>query len=351
MLCDERIVGMQYTTFTLQAVTPLFLAGADQQTAELRAPSFRGLMRYWERALIGGVVGATTHGLEQVIAGETDLFGSTNTGSAISIRVSATSSAIKEFTERISEKVGGKWQATGKGYFLWSMAKSGRVEKGNLKPARWYFPPGTRFQVTLSTRSQDITHLRRSVAALWLLVQLGGIGSRSRRCAGSLAVEHVEGDCANFLFTEPSTAQTLKQLIEDGLQTARALYSSASYPVTNARFDILARGFCRIWILQDEHPWQSAEEAMRTIGERLQYYRSSIPLRQRPIFGLPLPPFERNERRASPLLLRVTRLQGNKYVGVAVLFKTTYSGIQVKDYQLIEKWIHEFRGNMEVIWR
>ena len=38
---------MQEVIFDLQTITPLFLAGADQQAAELRAPSFRGVMRYW----------------------------------------------------------------------------------------------------------------------------------------------------------------------------------------------------------------------------------------------------------------------------------------------------------------
>src|SRR5712691_3630676 len=32
--------GMQEVTFEVQTITPLFLAGADQATAELRAPSF-----------------------------------------------------------------------------------------------------------------------------------------------------------------------------------------------------------------------------------------------------------------------------------------------------------------------
>ena len=34
--------GMQEVTFEVETITPLFLAGADQATAELRAPSFRG---------------------------------------------------------------------------------------------------------------------------------------------------------------------------------------------------------------------------------------------------------------------------------------------------------------------
>ena len=58
---------MQQVTFTLRTITPLFLAGADQTTAELRAPTFRGLMRYWYRALIGGVVEANGTSIDAVI--------------------------------------------------------------------------------------------------------------------------------------------------------------------------------------------------------------------------------------------------------------------------------------------
>ena len=143
---------MKQVTFTLRTLTPLFLAGADQTSAELRAPTFRGLMRYWYRALIGGMVGTEATGLKQVIEAESLLFGATDTASAVSLRVSQPSCEPKEFTEQISRRDStGKWQATGKGYLLWSMAKSGNVNKGNLKPARWYFPPGTQFQVTLAS--------------------------------------------------------------------------------------------------------------------------------------------------------------------------------------------------------
>ncbi len=70
---------MQEVTFTLQTITPLFLAGADQTKAELRAPSFRGVLRYWLRALVGGLVGADDTGLRQVIEVEADVFGTTVT--------------------------------------------------------------------------------------------------------------------------------------------------------------------------------------------------------------------------------------------------------------------------------
>ncbi|SRR5579884_588739 len=339
---------MQEVTFTLQTITPLFMAGTDQAAAELRAPSFRGLMRYWLRALVGGMAGTDRSGLEEVMKAETRVFGATDTGSAVAVRVSNISSEPKEFTEQISMRVGGKWQATGKGYLLWSMAKSGRAERGNLKPARWYFPPDTRFQTTLSTRSQDTTHLKQAVAAFWLLTQLGAVGSRSRRCAGSLAVRSSEGDTASMPFNKAENAQALKRQIEQGIKTARQLFSVGQQAKRDARFDILAPGFCRIWILQDEQPWSSPEIAMQRLGEKLQDYRSRIAIGPRKIFGLPLPPIIFNKRRASPLLLHVAELEGNKYVGIAVLFKTVGSDIRMEDYSIIEKWANEFRGKLEV---
>ena len=48
---------MKRLTFKLQVVTPLFLSGANQQVAELRPPSIRGALRFWFRAMMGGVVG------------------------------------------------------------------------------------------------------------------------------------------------------------------------------------------------------------------------------------------------------------------------------------------------------
>jgi len=165
-LCCKRFVcikkgllGMQEVTFDLQTLTPLFLAGADQTAAELRAPSFRGLMRYWQRALVGGLVGTDRKGLEEVVKAETDVFGATDIGSAVQIRVSGTSGRLEEFKKESRGR-----DVTGRDYLLWSMARSGSIERGNYKPARWYFPQGTSFEITLSARGQDDTKLKKAIA-------------------------------------------------------------------------------------------------------------------------------------------------------------------------------------------
>lgn len=44
---------MNSITFTCEVVTPMFLAGADGKTPELRPPSIKGAMRFWWRAMHG----------------------------------------------------------------------------------------------------------------------------------------------------------------------------------------------------------------------------------------------------------------------------------------------------------
>src|SRR6266568_7440433 len=195
---------MKEVTFTLQTITPQFLAGADQGTAELRAPSFRGVMRYWLRALVGGSVGTSREELTKVKNVEAAVFGTTDTGSTMQVRVSGQPTRLEEF-KRDSLKRG----ESGKDYLLWSLDRFGD------KPRRRGFPQNYTFQVALSTHSMDDTTFKQGIAAFWLLTHLGGIGSRSRRCAGSL---QAIGDTTTLPFDIPQTAQALQDQLTRGIQ-------------------------------------------------------------------------------------------------------------------------------------
>ena len=76
---------------------------------------------------------------------------------------------------------------SGKDYLLWSMERSGGTLQGRPQP-RKYLPAGTSFQLILSAREGSETTFPKAIATFWLLTHLGGIGARSRRCAGSLQV-------------------------------------------------------------------------------------------------------------------------------------------------------------------
>jgi hypothetical protein len=73
-------------TLGLETVTPLFLGGADprRNAPEVRGASFRGIMRYWFRVVTGGVIG--DRNIAELQQMETSIFGSTETGSLLTIR-------------------------------------------------------------------------------------------------------------------------------------------------------------------------------------------------------------------------------------------------------------------------
>ena len=252
---------------------------------------------------------------------------------------------------------------TGKGYLFWSMNESGKEEKGNPKPARNSFLPGkTTFQLVLSTSETNTDALKQAIASIWLLTNLGGIGARSRRCAGNLTVTNVEHNITSLSFSQQATALSLKKYLEEGLTTARKLYGYTEHPQKEtAPFDILADGVSHISILLNKYTdvqgilkeqyWGNVNDALNDIGTALKMGRTKqmspkgltkIPLKNRQIFGLPLTGLNEEDRRASPLLLKVTKLQSG-FVGVAVLFKT-----QNRDYTLIDNFFKQFSNVQEV---
>src|SRR5207248_982084 len=195
----------------------------------------------------------------------------TDVSSMVGVRISPPDSDPIQFNENIT-KGGVKQQSTGKGYLLWSMKLK--------KPSRYYFTPNTHFQIHLSTHSTDIIKHKQGIAALWLLSHLGGVGSRSRRCAGSLLLKALQGDTHDFSFDISPNTATLKKHLEQGIADARLLFNITGPFIHQAQFDTLAPKTCRIWILQEERPWPSWEDAMPVIGESLQSYRNTIPPQQ-----------------------------------------------------------------------
>lgn len=333
---------MIQVTFTLRTLTPLFLAGADQTRAELRAPAFRGLMRYWYRALVSGLVGANQRTLPQVMEAETAVFGATDTGSAVSIRVSDSSKDPQRFKKESYSRE----NISGKDYLLWSMAASGKGDR--YKPDRLFFPPNTLFRVTITSKGDDNTKLQQAIAAFWLLTHLGSIGSRSRRGAGSVTAQVIDGNVAGLRFDIPADVGDLQNQISGGIKIAQTLakqsfHNSELAAVVPPSFDALTRQACKIWILRGDQVWRTPDAAMRAIGSNLQMYRRGLPLQSRTVFGLPLIGVDNRSRRASPLLLRIVELQGNAYVGIAILFKTGN-----EDYRIIENWANSFPGKVEV---
>ncbi|HCE17409.1 MAG TPA: type III-B CRISPR module RAMP protein Cmr1 [Anaerolinea thermolimosa] len=151
----------QQVSVQLETVTPLFLGGADPRgEPELRPPAFRGAMRYWFRAALGGVIGdQNLSGLRKL---EREVFGDAEYGSPIAIQVQQKPLPSASYP-----------------------VLPHKTPSGNRRA----FNPQQQFEVILSTtRPVDLLVWVNACMAFNLAVWLGGLGLRSRRGAGSLQV-------------------------------------------------------------------------------------------------------------------------------------------------------------------
>ena len=294
---------MPLKKFTLksQVVTNLFLGGSAPRSTEegetgvieLRPPSFRGALRYWLRALLGGVYGDSPAGRALVAQQEALVFGSTEneSGGAGSVGLRIGNANITKTTFHRDQ--------IGTNYLLWSMAAF-----GNALP-RYYIEADSTFDLILSLRpGQPEQSLRLAVAALWLLTNLGGVGSRSRRTAGSFSpLETVSYDGLSFNMPG-TTLQEISDYLQQGLKTIRGWVGAPAISFSAfSEFDILHPQSCRIWILGI---WDKAKEAVEEIGATFRASRSytnpdhdrvlawlssgvAIPTVTRSIYGLPIP--------------------------------------------------------------
>jgi hypothetical protein len=338
----------------IELVTPCFLGGA-MGTAEWRMASIRGELRWWFRAVAGASLG-----LETVRAYEETIFGSTRQSAALRIkstdRIEPETRLWPEHKLKAAElaKLWGDPSAEqrlrlGAGKEIESdpiqYLGFGPFTKGRL--TRPYLPAGARARFELLW-IRPVEEPIRSIfsQACWAWLYLGGIGARSRKGFGSLAVIEDEVE------TRKDLQEAITRILPAGAGPAEPLPEWTAFSPQS-----------RIFLGTAEH--RRWEEAMIHLGAWLigfrrrygyprdernrggldlknrdyewaapqgQHLREGIP--DRAGFGLPLP-FKRKDRqtnrdygenvgwaapdgdarRASPLLLHVAKL-GLRYLPV-----------------------------------
>lgn len=197
-------------TVDLEIVTPCFLGGA-QGTAEWRAASIRGQLRWWFRAVAGA---AYRGNLVEVRDAEDLLFGSTERGSLLRLRTFGTPATLpaKEYFP-----FGRPLTAADLAHF-WGDTDAATVRRLRLTPDRSNpihylgFGPikggqlerpclqaGTTVQLQIAwMRSPPDSLCGLFDQALWAWLHLGGIGGRCRRGFGSLQRTPVPEDRNDF---------------------------------------------------------------------------------------------------------------------------------------------------------
>ncbi len=327
----------------LETATPLFLGGADQNTPELRPSSMRGALRYWLRALVGAEVGEDLKALRKQ---EYDVFGTTDIGSPILVRLAGVPAKMENFT--LDTDAQGRQEPTGYNYFYYfTQAKPNE---------RVPFAPATNLTLRLDVRRgvyQPKELLCKSLAAAWLLTHLGGLGMRSRRCAGDLqAVIPAKADdaLAHSVLSElpafPVAAQDtagLQAELASGLKTISSLITRTAIPEKTAgTYDVLHPDVCKVWVFDCDQKWKKWNHAADDIGSVMQKFRANQGANRNEInsvFGIPIlhGPRYGLQRRASPVWLRLTKLADETYIGVATLF---YSDFMKNQYEVGGGYAH-----------
>jgi CRISPR-associated protein Cmr1 len=376
---------MTKLTATFCIVTPLFMSGANQDKFELRGASFKGVLRFWWRALAYG----RFHGdLQQIHKEENHIFGSADTGRGVFIlRISQPMPANVIEANQILKDANDNVLGDGGIYLGYGLMHSNpNREKGTVKGQllRPYLLGPSRFIVDLLFRDSVDESV---VDALKLLGLIGGLGSRSRRGFGSVTLEKMEGD---IKWTAPLDVVSYRSEISSLLGSLAQGMPEYTALTTNSRITLLDTG-------------NDALSLLDIIGKKMQLYRSwgnhgkvgqvnseknfyqdhalaydvangVIPPThpQRVVFGLPhnyylsssgLTPKQKkfdvvpdqNTRRASPFMIHIHRFSDNSFAGVACILPARFlpagEKIKVKNNLVLQnidfKFLHDFLDGYE----
>lgn len=168
-----------------EVLTPMFLGGANQNTAELRAPSLKGAMRFWYRAFDPEFKDREPlyFGSGGERAGQSLLIVRCRSGQRAQERMGWSDMRAEQFN-----KGSGRQTTNGLVYLGYPFGMGGNKQRRAI-------PPGARFTVEVSCHRSvpgELEHgpapLRAALASMWALGHFGALGSRARRGFGALAL-------------------------------------------------------------------------------------------------------------------------------------------------------------------
>jgi CRISPR-associated protein Cmr1 len=165
----------QKLTAKFEVITPVFCAGAEQNgPAEIRPFSLRGALRWWYRALDG-----------EYRAHESDFFGAAGTtikSSPVTLRVHPWVTGQKEYRNELQPQ---NALSRGEAYLGYTLYLGQNRRKA--------VPPQIPVEIQLLQLRVGEDVRRAWAASLWLFGHLGGLGTRSRRGFGTMALTSWSG--------------------------------------------------------------------------------------------------------------------------------------------------------------
>ncbi len=288
-----------------QIVTPMFLGSAKQEDlARINGASFKGVMRFWWRALNWH----TTQGhddnarLKELYANEAALFGKAkdkdNKGGQGLFLLK-----IKQHVNETISAVDFPKTDKGSAFLGYGLFRSDNDDKHVDKNA-WNSSDEIGFSVTVILKHKIINEkqIEQLCNVLKVIGLCGGMGSRSRKGFGSLALVHLSYQNKPVPFAKSSLQDykdNLYEFLNQG-EDRKPPYTAISQQTQ-----------CRV-----SQTYTSAIVAHNEIGEMYKTLKKKIKDTQttfvkgddRQIFGLPLDDKD-NKRRSSPLFIHIHPIQ------------------------------------------
>ena len=269
----------------LELVTPAFLAGASQSAADcdLRPATLRGQLRWWWCMLHAGFVDVKTlRELEAIVWGDTQV------GSAVRVEIETLKivrpvayqfkdrfQPTAEFQQAHGLEKPPKFSTQGLFYASYGM-NDGAV-------ARHFLPPGATWRVRLTAKSRvdkegkeysSSLLLTQAKAALALLCEFGGVGSKSRKDFGSLR------DINSSTFTAQQCLSTPAEL--------RKVLGSSSEFVVGLRQSPALHEMLNFGPIEVVTPWKAPWFALDQVGASAQAFAQSLKHKEeKAALGLP----------------------------------------------------------------
>lgn len=153
---------MSTIRFSVELISPMFLRGPDNETPELRPPSFKGVLRYWWRA-------AKVIPVPQLHEQEGRIFGSAagEGGRQSTVQVRFSQPALRTSSHQ-------------------PVPHKGFTTEG--------FDPGQSFEIYLRRKPQCPISGEELRDTAFVALQLGSLGYRSRRGFGALRITAINGE-------------------------------------------------------------------------------------------------------------------------------------------------------------